>query len=95
LKKYNRKILITENGIADREDKLRSDFLRKSIEGVKKAIHNGVEVFGYMYWSLMDNFEWIEGYSMKFGLYEVDFKTLERKPRKSAFVYKELCEKGI
>ncbi|MCX8095724.1 MAG: family 1 glycosylhydrolase [Caldisericia bacterium] len=95
LKKYNKKILITEHGIADREDKLRKDFLIKAIESLKKAINEGVEVFGYTYWSLMDNFEWIEGYSMRFGLFEVDFNTLERKPRESAFLYKDLCSKGI
>jgi beta-glucosidase len=95
LKKYNKKILITEHGIADREDKLRKDFLIKAIDSVKKAKNEGVQVFGYMYWSLMDNFEWIEGYSMKFGLFEVDFKTLERKPRESAYLYRDLCSKEI
>ena len=86
LKKYEKKILITENGIADKEDKLRGEFIRKSIDAIKRAKENGVDVFGYMYWSLMDNFEWLEGYSMKFGLFEVDFKTLERKPRNSAYI---------
>ncbi len=95
LKKYDKKVLITENGIADREDKLRGEFLMKSVNGVKRAVNDGVKVFGYMYWSLMDNFEWLEGYSMKFGLFEVDFKTLERKPRKSAYIYKDLCVKGL
>lgn len=95
LKKYNKKILITEHGIADKEDKLRKDFLIKAIDSVKKAKNDGLEVFGYMYWSLMDNFEWIEGYSMKFGLFEVDFKTLERKPRESAYLYRDLCQKGL
>lgn len=95
LKKYNKKILITEHGIADKEDKLRKDFLIKAIDSIKRAKNDGVEVFGYMYWSLMDNFEWIEGYSMRFGLFEVDFKTLERKPRESAYLYRDLCLKGI
>ncbi len=93
LKKYKKPIIITENGIADREDKLRGDFLRKSIESIKKAKEEGVKILGYFYWSLMDNFEWIEGYSMRFGLYEVNFKTLERKLRKSSLIYKEYCEK--
>lgn len=92
LKDYGKEILITENGIADREDKLRGDFIKKSVEAVKKAIEGGVKVFGYIYWSLIDNFEWLEGYSMKFGLFEVDFKTLERKPRKSAYIYREIQE---
>ncbi len=93
LKKYNKKIIVTENGIADREDKLRGEFIRKSIDALKRAKKDGVDIIGYFYWSLMDNFEWAEGYSMKFGLYEVDFKTLERKIRNSAYIYKEICEK--
>ncbi len=93
LKKYNKKIIITENGIADKEDKLRGEFITKSIEAIKKAKKEGLDIAGYFYWSLMDNFEWVEGYSMKFGLYEVDFKTLERKIRKSAYIYKDICEK--
>jgi len=93
LKKYNKKIIITENGIADKEDKLRGEFITKSIEEIKKAKKEGLDIAGYFYWSLMDNFEWVEGYSMKFGLYEVDFKTLERKIRKSAYIYKDICDK--
>lgn len=95
LNKYNKPIIITENGIADKEDKLRGDFIRKSIESIKRAKIKGANILGYFYWSLMDNFEWIEGYSMRFGLYEVDFKTLERRRRSSALIYKEICEKGF
>ena len=51
-----------------------------------------MDVFGYMYWSLMDNFEWLEGYSMKFGLFEVNFETLERKPRNSAYIYRDIAK---
>ncbi len=94
LKPFNLPIMITENGIADREDKLRSEFLRESVKAMVKAIKEGVELIGYMYWSLMDNFEWVEGYSMRFGLFEVDFRTQERKPRKSALLYKELATKN-
>jgi len=92
LKRYRKRILITENGIADKEDKLRGDFIKKSIDAIKRAKEKGVDVFGYMYWSLMDNFEWLEGYSMKFGLFEVNFETLERKPRNSAYVYRDMVK---
>lgn len=91
--RYGLRIMVTENGIADREDKWRSEYILKTVESMKNAVKRGANIFGYMFWSLMDNFEWNEGYSMKFGLFEVDFKTQERKPRKSAYTYKEVVTK--
>jgi len=85
---WGKPIYITENGVADADDKLRPDFLKNAFEQIKKALKEGMPVKGYFHWTLMDNFEWAHGYSMKFGLYTVD-----RKPRKSAFVYKKLIEK--
>lgn len=92
-KRYGLRIMITENGIADREDKWRSEYILKTVESMKNAVKKGVDIFGYMFWSLMDNFEWNEGYSMKFGLFEVNFETQERKPRKSAFTYRDIAKK--
>lgn len=77
-------IIITENGIADARDDRRGDFVRRSLYSVSKAIRDGYDVRGYYYWSLMDNFEWAEGYTQKFGLFEVDISTFERKLRKGS-----------
>ncbi len=83
-------LYVTEDGLADANDHLRGEFLRKRIASVKKAVSEGVDVRGYFHWSLMDNFEWDKGFWPKFGLVEIDRKTLERKPRKSFHVYKDI-----
>ncbi len=90
LKKYKLPIYITENGLADAEDSRRESFIREHIFWVKKAIDEGVDVRGYFHWSLMDNFEWDKGFWPRFGLIEVDYKTMQRKPRKSFYVYRDI-----
>ena len=79
--KINKPIIITENGIADSKDDRRSLFIERYIYAMSKAIDEGAKVEGYFYWSLMDNFEWAEGYDMKFGLYQIDFNTQKRTLR--------------
>lgn len=91
-KKFNKPLFIMENGLADAEDNLRADFIREHLFYVHKAISQGVDARGYFYWSLVDNFEWAEGYSAKFGLYAVDRKTFKRTARPSAKVYAEICK---
>ena len=76
--KINKPIIITENGIADSEDNRRSLYIERYIYAMNKAMQEGSNIKGYFYWSLMDNFEWAEGFDMKFGLYHVDFKTQKR-----------------
>jgi beta-glucosidase len=61
------------------------------LEQVHKAIQEGADVQAYYYWSLIDNFEWDSGFSKRFGLVEVDYKTLKRSPRPSAEVYKDIA----
>jgi beta-glucosidase len=68
-----RPIYITENGVADRRDDFRALWIRRYLYALSKAMREGADVRGFFYWSLYDNFEWSLGYSMKFGLYEVDF----------------------
>jgi len=87
LKPYRVPVYVTENGLADATDARRADFIREHLRWVHRAIEEGVEVKGYFHWSLIDNFEWAEGYSKKFGLVEVDHATQERRPRPSAEVY--------
>jgi beta-glucosidase len=80
-------VYITENGIADAADAKRGAFLVDHLTELGRAIADGVDVRGYFHWSLTDNFEWAEGYAPRFGLFEVDYATQERRPRASARLY--------
>ena len=86
-------IIVTENGIADNLDDRRALFINRYLYALYKAMDEEIDVLGYFYWSLMDNFEWAEGYSMKFGLYNVNFKTQERKLRKGSLALKNIISK--
>ena len=92
LEKYNKPIYITENGLADTQDKKRAKFIKEHLSWIHKAIKEGVNVGGYFYWSLLDNFEWDKGFWPRFGLVEVDYKTMERKIRPSAKIYAKICK---
>ncbi|MDD3487317.1 MAG: glycoside hydrolase family 1 protein [Candidatus Moranbacteria bacterium] len=94
LKKYNLPIYITENGIADSDDKHRAEFIRKYLAQVYRAMKDGVDVRGYFHWSLLDNFEWQSGFWPRFGLVEVNYKTMERKVRPSAWKYAKICKEN-
>lgn len=85
-------IIITENGIATENDRERVEFIRMAMEGVENCLKDGIEILGYMHWSLMDNFEWQKGYSMKFGLIEVDRITQKRTPKESLFALGEYAK---
>jgi beta-glucosidase len=78
---------ITENGIATENDEERIEYVRLHLEQVHEAISRGVDVRGYFYWSILDNFEWNEGYRPKFGLVAVDRQTMERRPKPSLSWY--------
>jgi len=91
LKKYRLPIYITENGLADSEDKQRAWFIKETLMNVHRAISEGVDVRGYLHWSLMDNFEWDKGFWPCFGLVAIDYSTQQRTPRPSAMVYKKIC----
>lgn len=92
LKEHDLPIYVTENGLADADDKKREKFIREHLYWIHRAIQEGVDVRGYFHWSLLDNFEWDKGFWPRFGLVEIDYQTLERKPRRSFWAYKEIIE---
>ena len=71
-------VLVTEHGFADARDAFRPRALVESLLHLARAIERGVDVRGYFHWSLMDNFEWADGYHGRFGLYRVDFTRPDR-----------------
>jgi beta-glucosidase len=88
-------VMVTENGVADEDDELRSGFLIDHLRAVVEAIDDGADVLGYLHWTGFDNFEWLEGYGAKFGLVAVDRTTLERRPKPSAEVFAGVCRTGV
>jgi beta-glucosidase len=93
-------LYVTENGAAffdpptakngRVEDALRVDYLREHIGAVREAIRQGVDVRGYMAWSLLDNLEWSLGYSKRFGIVHVDYATQRRTFKASANFYRSV-----
>jgi len=92
--RYGAPIRITGNGIADADDDQRPEFLRAHLAAVARALREGVRVDGYYHWSPLDDFEWAEGYTARFGLVRVDFTTQERSPRPSAERYRQIILTG-
>ena len=92
-KRFHLPIYITENGVPDPTDEHRPHYLLDHLHRVWQALRMGIEVRGYFHWSLVDNFEWAEGYNpeFRFGLYAVDFETQVRTPRRSASLYREIA----
>ena len=86
-------ILVTENGIATAFDEKRIRFIDAAMRSTLACIADGIDVRSYIYWSLMDNFEWAFGYKPKFGLIEVDRQTLARRPRPSAYWLGEVARR--
>jgi len=83
-------IWITENGIADADDHLRTKYIKEHLDQIADRIEAGVPVKGYCQWTLNDNFEWAEGFTAHFGFYSLDPKTLNRVPRQSAADFSEI-----
>jgi beta-glucosidase/6-phospho-beta-glucosidase/beta-galactosidase len=79
---YGKPVVITENGIADASDDKRAAYIVAHVRQMHRAISDGVDLRGYMHWSLLDNFEWAEGYNQRFGL-----ATRDRLLRPSAAIY--------
>ncbi|HEY6957447.1 MAG TPA: glycoside hydrolase family 1 protein [Candidatus Limnocylindria bacterium] len=91
LRRYALPLFITENGIDDPTDALRSSFICDHLAAVAAAMADGADVRGYLYWSLIDNYEWTRGYTPKYGLAAVDFATERRTLRPSAAVFSAIA----
>ena len=87
-------IFVTENGIATEDDSRRVEYVQRALAGLKRAIDDGVDVRGYIAWSLMDNFEWMSGYEPKFGMVAVDLKTQKRTIKPSAAILGNIARRN-
>jgi len=85
-------VIVTENGIATEDDSRRMEYIHRSLAGLKRCIDDGVDVRGYIHWSLLDNFEWIFGYRPKFGLIAVDRTTQKRTVKPSAVTLGQIAQ---
>ena len=101
--RYGLPIVVTENGMANCdwvhtngqvEDPGRIDYVRRHLLNLRQAANDGVDVAGYFYWSILDNFEWAFGYQQRFGLVHVDFETQKRTPKSSAYWYRDVINSG-
>ncbi|HEX2854374.1 MAG TPA: GH1 family beta-glucosidase [Opitutaceae bacterium] len=101
--RYKLPLVFTENGICNTDfvqldgkvhDPQRIDFLTRYLRAIRRARNDGVPVNGYFYWSILDNFEWSEGYKDRFGLVHVDYQTQKRTPKDSAYWYRDLIRSG-
>ncbi|MEK7650043.1 MAG: family 1 glycosylhydrolase [Patescibacteria group bacterium] len=93
--RYKKPLYIFENGIANATDDRRTQFIKDHVTMMQKAMREGIDVRGYFYWSLLDNFEWADGFWPRFGLVEINYETQERSIRKSAWEYKRIIESAL
>jgi len=88
--KLGKPVIILEHGVPDRTDRIRPWLLESAAKQIYEMVERGIDLRGYFHWTLTDNFEWNEGWHLRFGLVEYDPVTRERKLRKSAHIYKEI-----
>jgi beta-glucosidase len=91
LASYGQPLYVTENGMADAADQIRPGFILTHLAALHRAIADGADVRGYYYWTLVDNYEWVEGWTTRFGLIALNPETQERTPRRSAQLYAEIA----
>jgi beta-glucosidase/6-phospho-beta-glucosidase/beta-galactosidase len=94
LKGYGLPIMITENGVCSEDEELRWDYIRGHLEQTYMAIREGANVLGYIYWSLIDNFEWAQGFAPRFGLVHIDYRDQKRTIKPSARKFAQVCATG-
>jgi len=88
-------VIVTENGIGTENDGRRVEYIQRALAGLKRCIDDGVDVRGYIHWSLLDNFEWIFGYTPKFGLIAVDRATQKRTVKPSAIMLGNIAKNNV
>jgi beta-glucosidase len=88
-------ILVTENGVATHDDAERIEYTAEALRGLHGCLQDGIDVRGYFHWSLLDNFEWAEGYRPRFGLVAVDRVSFERRLKPSAVWFGEVARTGV
>jgi beta-glucosidase len=88
-------ILVTENGVATHDDGERIEYVAEALRGLHRCLQDGIDVRGYFHWSLLDNFEWAQGYHPRFGLVSVDRATLERRLKPSAAWFGQVARSGV
>jgi beta-glucosidase/6-phospho-beta-glucosidase/beta-galactosidase len=91
---FKKPIYILENGVPDREDRIRPWAIESIVRQMHELLAKGIDLRGYFHWTLADNFEWNEGWHLRFGLYELDPATQIRKPRSSAQVYQRMIKQS-
>jgi beta-glucosidase len=84
-------IYVMENGVPDASDRIRPWVIVNTLKHMHELISEGFDVRGYFHWSIVDNFEWSEGWTLRFGLYGLNPQTQQREPRFSASLYKEIA----
>ncbi len=87
-------VVVTENGIGTDDDDERRRYVTEALQGLRRCLDDGVDVRGYVYWSLLDNFEWVLGYGPTFGLVAVDRRTFRRTPKPSAGWLGQVAKSG-
>jgi beta-glucosidase len=87
-------ILICENGTEDPTDEFRRAYLLEHLHSIWREIESGTPVHGYLHWTLVDNFEWAQGWRLRFGLWALDPSTQRRTKRASADLYEAICRQN-
>jgi beta-glucosidase len=87
-------MLVTENGVPANDDTLRVEYIKGALTELRTCLEKDMPIHGYLHWSLLDNFEWNQGFNMQFGLIAVDLKTFKRTPKPSAHYLGEIARKN-
>jgi beta-glucosidase len=95
LAQYRLPIYITENGFPTEDDDARCRYVLRHLWQMHRAISDGADLRGYLHWSLTDNFEWAEGWVPKLGIIALEPSTLNRKPRPSAYLLRDIARANV